>query len=103
VFMEPLGHNPLINLYRRLSPSMHTVDEHPLKMPDLAAFGEGFGAARVRFLALATLGVVPLRKQARFDRWLQRAARTDEWLFNRVPLIRKHAWIVVIEVAEFAG
>jgi len=103
VFMEPLGHNPLINLYRRLSPSMRTVDEHPLKMPDLAAFDDGFGAARVRFFALATLGVVPLRKQVRFDLWLQRAARADDWLFARFPWLRRHAWIVVIEVANPSG
>ena len=30
VFEEPLGHNPAINAYRRRTPEMRTVDEHPL-------------------------------------------------------------------------
>lgn len=34
VFYEPLGTNPIINLYRRLTPSMRTPDEHPLVPAD---------------------------------------------------------------------
>ena len=30
VFSEPLGHNPLINLFRKLTPKLRTPDEHPL-------------------------------------------------------------------------
>src|SRR6266851_3045823 len=30
VFIEPLGHNPLLNLYRKLTPQIRSVDEHPL-------------------------------------------------------------------------
>ena len=36
IFMEPLGHNPLINWYRRATPDLRTPDEHPLLMCDLA-------------------------------------------------------------------
>ena len=32
VFMEPLGRNPLINRYRRLTLTLRTVDEYPLMM-----------------------------------------------------------------------
>ncbi len=103
VFLEPLGHNLLINLYRKLSPSMRTVDEHPLKISDLEVIGEGFGVAQHRFFALVSLGVVPFRKRPWFGRLEQRVARTDKWLFARFPRLRKQAWIVVIEVAEPAG
>jgi SAM-dependent methyltransferase len=30
VFVDPLGHNIFIRLYRKLTPSMRTADEHPL-------------------------------------------------------------------------
>ena len=30
LFIEPLGTNPLINLYRKLTPNSRSVDEHPL-------------------------------------------------------------------------
>ena len=36
IFLEPLGHNPLINWYRRRTPQMRTEDEHPLLKSDLA-------------------------------------------------------------------
>ena len=29
VFLEPLGSNPLINLYRKLTPNSRSIDEHP--------------------------------------------------------------------------
>ena len=35
IFLEPLGHNPVFNAYRRLTPSARTQDEHPLRMVDL--------------------------------------------------------------------
>ena len=35
VFIEPLGYNPIINAYRRVTPTMRTEDEHPLLRSDL--------------------------------------------------------------------
>jgi hypothetical protein len=35
IFIEPLGHNFLINLYRRLTPNIRSADEHPLLAKDL--------------------------------------------------------------------
>jgi ubiquinone/menaquinone biosynthesis C-methylase UbiE len=34
-FFEPLGHNIVINLYRRLTPRLRTPDEHPLLKSDI--------------------------------------------------------------------
>jgi ubiquinone/menaquinone biosynthesis C-methylase UbiE len=34
IFSEPLGHNPLINMYRNRTPGMRTPDEHPLLIED---------------------------------------------------------------------
>src|SRR5262245_46782825 len=35
IFIECLAHNPVINLYRRLTPHLRSADEHPLRMCDL--------------------------------------------------------------------
>ncbi len=35
IFIEPLGHNPAISLFRSLTPQCRTPDEHPLKRADL--------------------------------------------------------------------
>ena len=34
IFIEPLGTNPVINFYRRLTPKSRSVDEHPLIKTD---------------------------------------------------------------------
>lgn len=42
LFIEPLGHNPLINLYRKRTPALRTSDEHPLVMGDVKKRRGGF-------------------------------------------------------------
>ena len=98
VFFEPLGHNPLIEWYRRRTPGMRSPDEHPLRMSDLESIAGAFTEARFRFFSLTELAVVPFRRWA-WSRWLTRAAAAfDRLLFRLVPYVRRFAWIVVIEV-----
>lgn len=42
VSWDPLAHNPLINIYRRIASSVRTEDEHPLKISDLKIFKKYF-------------------------------------------------------------
>ncbi len=35
IFYEPLGHNIFINIFRLLTPSLRSEDEHPLLIKDL--------------------------------------------------------------------
>ena len=42
LFLEPLGKNPLINLYRRLTPNQRTPDEHPFIDKDFEIYKEYF-------------------------------------------------------------
>ena len=57
VFVEPLGHNPIINLFRKLSPETRTPDEEPLRFRDFAVFGKGFRSIRHREFQLFTLAL----------------------------------------------
>ncbi len=57
VFVEPLGHNPIINLFRRLSPETRTPDERPLRFRDFATLGRGFASLRHREFQLFTLSL----------------------------------------------
>src|SRR3546814_19701179 len=61
VFIEPLGLNPAIELYRRFTPSARTPDEHPLLRRDFRRFDAAFGSTSCRFYGLATLAAVPFR------------------------------------------
>lgn len=100
VFLEPLGHNPLINLYRRLTPSLRTPDEHPLLMSDIAMAGEYFGRAEAHYFALTTFAAIPLRGSRSFTRLLHALERFDGFLFRWLPWLRRHAWQVVLVLSE---
>src|SRR5258708_21773555 len=60
IFYEPLAYNPLINLYRRLTPHLHTRDEHALNKRDLGAMSERFGGVTFRFADLLALAPIPV-------------------------------------------
>ena len=99
VFVEPLGHNPIINWYRRRTPNLRSVDEHPLRMDDLALIGRHFDHMTVRMFHLTTLAAVPLRNSPGFPRIVSALDAIDRGLFRVLPPLRKHAWSCVIEVS----
>lgn len=99
VFVEALGTNPAINLYRRLTPRHRTPDEHPLVLSDLELAHSHFGTVGVDYFNFLTLAAVPLRKRPSFDRILDRLDAADQRLFSARPLQRL-AWTAVIELAE---
>lgn len=96
VFFEPLGHNPLISLYRRLTPAMRSVDEHPLELRDLQTLAHGFTHAESRFFGLLTLLAVPLRSLPGFGLLLRAFETLDAWLLHGPA--RRFAWITVIHL-----
>jgi SAM-dependent methyltransferase len=100
VFIEPLGHNPIINLYRKLTPRLRTPDEHPLLMRDLKLAERYFGDVQLRFFQLQTFLAVPFRN-SRFIRPLRQTLDAmDQALFRVLPPVRKYAWQVVIELSK---
>lgn len=99
IFIEPLGHNPIINLYRRLTPAMRSEDEHPLRMRDLDHARQHFRDVRLRFFNLTTLAIVPLRNTPVFAALHAMTRALDAALFTLLPFTRRWAWMVLIEVA----
>lgn len=61
VFMEPLGHNRLLNWYRARTPELRTPDEHPLVAEDFELAARYFEFVDVKFFGLATSLAIPLR------------------------------------------
>ena len=102
VFVEPLGHNPAINLYRRRTPELRTEDEHPLLMSDLELARAYFGRVEARHFHLLTLLAVPFRRTRAFGAALGVLAAADRALF-RLSIARKHAWTVVITLSRPAA
>jgi len=55
IFIEPLAHNIISNIWRRLTPSIRTPDEHPLSYSDISEMGKHFSSVKLREYALFTL------------------------------------------------
>jgi ubiquinone/menaquinone biosynthesis C-methylase UbiE len=98
IFAEPLGHNPLLNWYRRRTPELRTVDEHPLLERDLRSMAGEFTSMKVTYFGLIApvLGLFaretsPTNPATRFVWWLDR-------LVCRVPLLSRYAWYCVVEL-----
>jgi SAM-dependent methyltransferase len=96
IFLEPLGHNPLINAYRRRTPELRTPDEHPLRIADLELANQFFESVDARFFNLLSLAAVPLRNSRWFPPVATRLHALDRRLFDRVPWLRRHAWMVAL-------
>lgn len=101
VFWEPLGHNPIINIYRKFTPRARTPDEHPLMASDVRTLGEIFDDVRLEFFGLFTLLTVPLRNVPVLARAREVAAFMDHMAL-RIPGFRWLAWFVVIQLEKRA-
>ena len=97
VFIEPLGHNPLINLYRSMTPDMRTADEHPLLVDDLPTLATNFRDVKVNYFVLFALAAVPFRHLPGVSYLLSLLERADNALL-RLPFAKKHAWIVLVQL-----
>jgi ubiquinone/menaquinone biosynthesis C-methylase UbiE len=100
VFLEALGHNPLINLYRRRTPLLRTVDEHPLRVGDLELARRYFSGVSLQYFNLASLAALPLRRRAAFPAVADALERLDQLLFRRIPYLRRHAWMAVLRLTR---
>ena len=93
IFLEPLAHNPLINLYRRMTPHLRTEDEHPLTMRDLAAARTHFGEVRLRYFTLLSMGALAAAKAPfLFQAMLKGLDKVDAGLLRVAPFAGRWAW-----------
>lgn len=54
-FWDPVAHNPVINVYRRMAEEVRTPDEHPIKRSDMKLFKERFSDVDYNFFWLSSL------------------------------------------------
>ena len=95
IFIEPLGHNPLINLYRKITPDLRTEDEHPLLIKDLKLMKSYFHKIEPHYFHFSSIMAVPFRKLPGYALLLKTLDAADGALFKLLPFARKYAWQVV--------
>jgi ubiquinone/menaquinone biosynthesis C-methylase UbiE len=98
--LEPLGTNPLINLYRRLTPNSRTSDEHPLVSADLKAFSEHFRESEFHYLyflsILAYFYRMLDRNERRFAKVFSFLNAVDSVFLKHIPPYRYLCWDVLL-------
>lgn len=98
---EALGHNPLIQLYRVMTPRLRTPWEkdHLVQRRNLAQARHYFGSVHPTFFHLFTLGAVPFRKTPLFLPMLAFLETVDsvvlKWSF-----VKYQAWQVVFTMGK---
>lgn len=100
IFIEPLGMNPLINLYRKLTPQNHTPDEHPLKTSDFRTLSLLFKEVVHEEFNLLPLGVLALarffRNKTQPAKIIKHLQTLDTVLFRYFPVLKPYSWTTVI-------
>jgi SAM-dependent methyltransferase len=100
VFGEPLASNPLVRLYRRLTPQFRTPDEAPLDLEEVRRRAAGFTRYRhddQLLLAMAALTLCYVPGGDALARPLQRALmRADDVLIRMLPRLGTWAWYSIL-------
>ncbi len=97
LFMEPMGYNPFINIYRKLTPKLRTPDEHPLLRKDLKIINNYFNHLKISYYHFFTLLAVPFRNTKLFNPILRCLSSLDHFMFRYIPGFKYLAWYVIIE------
>ena len=95
LFWEPLGLNPAINLYRYLTPSARTPDEHPLLLADFRILREHFASVSVQRYGLTTFLALPFRAKP-MGAVLRSALGKLDAALTAMPGVRELAWYALI-------
>jgi 2-polyprenyl-3-methyl-5-hydroxy-6-metoxy-1,4-benzoquinol methylase len=102
IFMEPLAHNPLLQLFRLMTPSRRTPTERPLKVGEIRTFGRAFET--LEFQGYHLLSIFPqgllwaTGSRWLFDWTLRLSERLDRWILRALPVLQRYTWSAIIEV-----
>ncbi len=99
--MEALGYNPIIQLYRKLTPKLRTAWEtdHILKLSELDLARKYFNKVEVKYFYLATLLAIPFIGTKLFKPVLKVTEAIDAVL-TKIPGINLMSWQMVFVLSE---
>lgn len=118
-FIEPLCHNPLIKVYRRLAAGVRTEDETPLSLETVGSICKSFSKAYHEEFWLMSLMIflymffiefkspskhrywkVVLKQGERYRNFVKYLGPVDRFILRHIPAARKQCWNSVIVVDE---
>jgi SAM-dependent methyltransferase len=115
VSWDPLRHNPIINIYRRMAAAVRTEDETPLDIRNVDVFRRHFANVEHRCFWLAGLWIFMrfflvdrvhpskdrywkkiITDADRLRKTYRRLAAADEFLIRHVPWLERMCWNLVV-------
>ncbi len=99
LFIEPLGTNPLINFYRKLTPKSRSDDEHPLIDKDFEYIRSKFVKDEIKYYGFLTLIFFPFYFSPKNSLIFRLLKNTDQLLF-KINIFKKLAWSVLISAEK---
>ena len=95
VFIEPLGTNPFINMYRKLTPKSRSVDEHPLVEKDFRYLKSKFTDIKINYYGFLTLVFFLFYRSPSKSNFFKKLVVLDKFLF-KFKFFQFFAWSVLI-------
>jgi SAM-dependent methyltransferase len=102
-FVEPMIHNPAIQLFRYLTPNRRSKDETPLTMEFVNSLKHHFrkvNATGFGLLTLLSFILVPFRFYDAFRKLHAFLSIYERKLLKRFPVLNKYCWTVLIELEK---
>jgi ubiquinone/menaquinone biosynthesis C-methylase UbiE len=99
-FTEPLATNLVIQLYRKLTPKMRTVDEQPFRRRELRFIKSIFLTAKIEYIGCFTLLAVPFRNLKNFDRIMALLRKIDRFFLCERSPFKYLAWTCALTLEK---
>ncbi len=100
VFMEPLGHNPAIVIFRAVTPKLRTADEHPLMRSDLKLADKYFGKNEFEYYHLTSFAAMAFLKTPFFFKMVNFLDKVDQVLFKVIPPLGYLSWYCIMTMSK---
>ena len=118
-FWDPVEHNPVIKIYRRMAEEVRTPDEHPIKRSDIKLFKERFSEVNYKFFWFSALIVfikfwlidrihpssdrywkLIITRELELRPLVSKLMRFDRFLLKLVPILGWWCWNIAIIVKK---
>lgn len=115
VFWDPIAHNPIINIYRRIATEVRTEDEHPIKFSELKLYRDQFSEVKYEcfwffslllFVKFYLVDRVNPNKERFWKKIVQEADRVestyrvlermDKFILKALPFCKRFCWNIAI-------
>lgn len=108
VFFEPLGMNPFVNLFRKVTPNCRTKDEKPFTKQELSIIRTHFPNTQFSYFECTTLftkGLLLLRFSFLAQRLQKYFIRVDEKILKvkdikKITILQKMSWMILIKMVK---